>query len=206
MQSRSFSTASRFQPAASNRAVRYHPNRVPILITSHEQGRRIQITPCSSNHTAMEIISQSHIAILTCFQSARCHPHRFIYCLAGRLFFSAAPLPFGGTRKNPGYAEFEGTTPDELLSFIISSAYKLYWNARGRAGLDIIVEVVNLILDWHRQGLKDELDELLLKGMKKSGHIEWFGAAAVPRHLANVFETNVEVACIYFTPGRPRIR
>ncbi|KAI9328370.1 hypothetical protein BDR26DRAFT_874168 [Obelidium mucronatum] len=162
--------------------------------------------PCPSDRSAMEILTQSHAAILTCFQNTRCHPHRFIYCLAGRLFFSAAPLPFGGARKNPGYTAFEGSNPDQLLSFIISSAYRVYWNARGRAGLDIIIETVNLILDWHRRGLRDELDELLLKGMKKSGHIEWFGAAYIPEQLRHAYEADVMVQCVEFSPQRRRVR
>ncbi|KAJ3015522.1 UNVERIFIED_CONTAM: hypothetical protein HDU68_012693, partial [Siphonaria sp. JEL0065] len=175
----------------------------PIQITvSNASPNRIELSPCASDLSAAEILITSHQAILTCFQNKKCHPHRLIYCTAGRLFFSAAPLPFGGPRINPGYTEFQGKDADELLTYIISAAYKVYWNSRGQAGLNVVVEVVNLVLDWQDQGLKDHLDELLMKGLKKAGHIEWFGPANVPVHLRNSFEDGVDAPSAFFTPRR----
>ncbi|KAI9328799.1 hypothetical protein BDR26DRAFT_41528 [Obelidium mucronatum] len=200
------STASKFKPSISNRIARYHLNRHPLSITYNEILNRVSLNPCPADRSAMDLLTQSHAAILTCFKNTQCHPHRFIYCLAGRLFFSAAPLPFGGPRKTPGYAAFEGEDPDQLLSFIIEAAFKVYWNARGRAGLEIIVETVNLILDWHKQRRKDELDELMLKGMKKAGHIPWFGASSILEPLRHVDEVDSRLECVLFSPRRSSLR
>ncbi|KAI9328369.1 hypothetical protein BDR26DRAFT_874166 [Obelidium mucronatum] len=197
-----FSTASRFKPAASQRTVRQHLTKSSIVVAYDESSNKLHVVPCAPNLSALDILSTTHNAILKCFQSTRCHPHRFIYCTAGRLFFAGAPLPFGGPRINPGFTEFRGVDAEELLAFIVASAYKVYWNLRGRGGLDAVVEAVGCVLDWHAKGLKDHLDELCLKGMKKAGHIEWFGPADVPKHLRNYFEEGVADKGVLFTPIR----
>ncbi|KAJ3021749.1 UNVERIFIED_CONTAM: hypothetical protein HDU68_009487 [Siphonaria sp. JEL0065] len=199
-----FSTASRFKPAVSNKTVRYHLSKTPIVIAYNQTANRVHIVPCSTNLSAMELLSQTHKAILSCFQKTKYHPHRFIYCVAGRLFFAAAPLPFGGPRISPGFADFEGKDAEELLAFIISGAYKVYWNLRGRSALEAVVESVNNILDWHMRGMKDDLDELCLKGLKKAGHIEWFGGVDVPKHLRSYLEEG-EKTGVLFTPKLGRM-
>ncbi|ORY24645.1 hypothetical protein BCR33DRAFT_747760 [Rhizoclosmatium globosum] len=49
-------------------------------------------------------------------------------------------------------------------------------------------------------GRKDELDELMLKGVKKAGHCDWFGVVRVPAYLKHVGEEGVEVEFVGFVP------
>ncbi|KAI9348235.1 hypothetical protein BDR26DRAFT_854288 [Obelidium mucronatum] len=99
------------------------------------------------------------------------------------------PIPFGGTRSSPGYLAFTGHTPESLLEFIISETYKVSWRILNRVVFDFVVSHINWIVDLHYRGVKDELDEWMMKGLKRAGHIEWFGAHYIPRQLRHVWES-----------------
>ncbi|KAI9351419.1 hypothetical protein BDR26DRAFT_891053 [Obelidium mucronatum] len=132
--------------------------------------------------------------IMTLFQETKVHhPARLIYALAGRLFHPSSPIPFGGTRSSPGYLAFKGETPESLLRFIVSEAYRVSWMILNRVVLDFVVLHINHVLELHYRGVKDELDEWMMKGMKRAGHIEWFGAHYIPRQLRHVRESSVRV-------------
>ncbi|KAJ3061480.1 DNA-directed DNA polymerase alpha catalytic subunit pol1, partial [Podochytrium sp. JEL0797] len=110
------------------------------------------------------------------------------YALAGYLFDPRSPVPFGGSKSNPGYLAFCGSSTDQLLQFILVEAYHTYWETHSKKALKLVCSAVNKVLRMHHQGMKDEMDEYLLKGMKKSGHCQWFGAVRVPFTLRHVDE------------------
>ncbi|ORY28440.1 hypothetical protein BCR33DRAFT_725146 [Rhizoclosmatium globosum] len=63
---------------------------------------------------------------------------------------------------NPGYSRFTGSDPDALLHFIVNEAYTTYCSVNNILPVKLV---------------------LMLKGIKKSGHSEWFGAHYIPDHL-----------------------
>ncbi|KAJ3351927.1 hypothetical protein HDU83_008450 [Entophlyctis luteolus] len=77
------------------------------------------------NITRDACIESSVTAILAAFVEAPAgvHPDRLVYALAGILFTARSPLPFGGSKRYPGYAAFSGPTPDLLLRFIVTGAF-----------------------------------------------------------------------------------
>ncbi|KAI8611545.1 hypothetical protein BC830DRAFT_649720 [Chytriomyces sp. MP71] len=52
--------------------------------------------------------------------------------------------------------------------------------------LDFVCRAVNRVLVLHERGLKDQLDERVLQGMRKAGHLPWTGAAFMPVHLRHI--------------------
>ncbi|TPX73172.1 hypothetical protein CcCBS67573_g05561 [Chytriomyces confervae] len=141
--------------------------------------------PLRHSVTAPAIVKDSIRLVSRCFAMTRVHPHRLVYCLAGMLFSPMAPFPFGGSKVAPGFAHFTGETTSHLLHFIVNGAYSAHWLKRGMDALILLVNTVNTIIDMQRvSASKDELDEWMLKGIKRAGHIEWVGAAPpIPRYL-----------------------
>ncbi|KAJ3115356.1 hypothetical protein HDU96_000783 [Phlyctochytrium bullatum] len=102
------------------------------------------------------------------------HPDRLVFALAGRILQPEAPRPFGG-KKNTGFAEFQGSTGEELMRWIVEKATEPPVSGRGRkraapgAALTHMVLHFNEVLGMHRGGVKDEVDEIVLKGMSRAG-------------------------------------
>ncbi|KAJ3254384.1 hypothetical protein HDU77_004124 [Chytriomyces hyalinus] len=111
---------------------------------------------------------------------------RCIYILAGFMFWPHSALPFGGPKGNPGFAQFNGETAQDLLRFIVTGAVKKYRHMRGRDALDLVVGSANKVLELQQLGAKDVMDEYMLKGMKKAGHVPFFGASYIPPRLQHV--------------------
>ncbi|KAI8830670.1 hypothetical protein BJ741DRAFT_353594 [Chytriomyces cf. hyalinus JEL632] len=141
------------------------------------------------------------LALLTSFsQASVANPDRLIYSLAGKMFYPWSPVPFGGTRTNPGFARYEGRTPAALLKFIVSESLEVYQKYEYREALQFLISAANQVLALQESGAKDEMDELMLKGMKKSGSIEWFGAAVIPRALREGRNAFAQARGVVFTP------
>ncbi|KAI9346183.1 hypothetical protein BDR26DRAFT_855987, partial [Obelidium mucronatum] len=100
---------------------------------------------------------------------------------------------------NPGFLKYQGTTAAEVLQFIITESYTAYWNEMNVKGIKFVVTSVNRTMDLHYRGMKDEIDELMLKGMKKAGAIEWFGAMLIPKNLCHAYEDEAVSNGIDFT-------
>ncbi|KAJ3058633.1 hypothetical protein HDU98_005271, partial [Podochytrium sp. JEL0797] len=132
------------------------------------------------------ISTESQQSILNLFSRAKVHPDRLIYALAGILFRPESNFPFGGSKTQPGYAKFNGRNAEQLLDFIVTSAYKGFWMMKQEKILVSVVASVNRVLELHFSGEKDMVDELMMRGVKKAGHIDWFGAAFIPEHLKHV--------------------
>ncbi|KAJ3075663.1 hypothetical protein HDU99_001494 [Rhizoclosmatium hyalinum] len=190
-----------------DRVVVYQTALSPLIITKNEATNTIQLSTCAMPFLFPQTIAVSVNAILSCFSSTRAHPHRLTYCTAGLMFRATSPLPYGGSKQSPGYSEFleSDNSNNQLLEFLVSCAVKSYWKFRGAHALNFLVESVNKVLALQVSGEKDVLDELLMKGMKKSGQIPWFGPAQIPAHLRHQFEEQEE-GCVYFTPVRLSIK
>ncbi|KAI8607078.1 hypothetical protein BC830DRAFT_1159569 [Chytriomyces sp. MP71] len=133
------------------------------------------------------------------------NPHRYIYALAGLLFTPKSPPPFGGPRTTPGYVAFRGPNCAALLHYIVTGAY-----ARGGGGdtrvLSCICRCVNRVVSTHERGCKDLLDECVLQGMRKAGHLPWIGAALVPELLRDVEGSTTSATFVEFSVRRNRVR
>ncbi|KAI9346203.1 hypothetical protein BDR26DRAFT_932059 [Obelidium mucronatum] len=169
------------------------------ITTSTKSTQRIGLLPSPVNTTKICTLQHSHYTLHTLFTSTRVHSDRLIYALAGSLFDSRSPQPFGGTKMNPGFLKYQGTTAAEVLQFIITESYTAYWNEMNVKGIKFVVTSVNRTMDLHYRGMKDEIDELMLKGMKKAGAIEWFGAMLIPKHLCHAYEDEAVSNGIDFT-------
>ncbi|KAJ3070683.1 hypothetical protein HDU98_006307 [Podochytrium sp. JEL0797] len=101
----------------------------------------------------------SFSAILSRFQRCGIHPDRLF----------------------PGYAQFNGPTTHNLLTYILSSSI----STRSPEVMDTVAKAINSAVDMHTEGAlhKELLDELMLKGMKKSGHAPWMGMSVIPAAL-----------------------
>ncbi|KAJ3229021.1 hypothetical protein HDU81_005705 [Chytriomyces hyalinus] len=154
-----------------------------------------------------EVQRLSILALLTSFSQAQvANLDRLIYSLAGTMFYPWSPVPFGGTRSNPGFARYTGRTPAALLAFIVSESLDVYQKYEYKDALQYLVTAANQVLALQERGAKDEMDELMLKGMKKSGSIEWFGAAVIPRSLRESRNALAEASGVVFTPPGRRKR
>ncbi|KAI9346193.1 hypothetical protein BDR26DRAFT_856013 [Obelidium mucronatum] len=165
---------------------------------------RATVIPAESQepHDQQALPQKTIQAVLALFQATKAHPDRLVYALAGKLFHPTSPIPFGGTRSAPGYILYKGTTTDSLITFIITETYRMTWIIMNRIVLDFVSGQINAVLEMQCWGSKDELDELMMKGMKRAGHVEWFGAHYIPPRLRHVGETNHIPYSIEFCVGR----
>ncbi|KAI9327377.1 hypothetical protein BDR26DRAFT_875524 [Obelidium mucronatum] len=169
------------------------PNLLFVKIQSH-----IEVSNFPPTVTKTQILQQSIQSIEQLFQQIKhVHQDRLYYTLAGLLFHSWAPLPFGGSKTKPGYVCFTGETTRDLLDFIVTESVVMYWNLKGRDAIDFVAKNVNEVVKlYYQEGKKDYLDELCLKGMKKAGHIKWKGDYFMPPHLRYTPEEKQKVSVL----------
>ncbi|KAJ3121748.1 hypothetical protein HK100_012245 [Physocladia obscura] len=171
----------------------------PISIVRDPATNRIVTAPCPIETSASDLYSTTKKDILACLNSAAdiVHRDRLIYCIAGILFCHTIPEPFGGAKSCPGYWAYTGTTPRELLDFIVMAPYQAYWGWKGRFGIDAVVKSVNHALALHDPigRNKSETDELVLRGMNRSGTGKLY---AIPPHLQYSGEAPGEIIAVYF--------
>ncbi|KAJ3207098.1 hypothetical protein HDU67_007681 [Dinochytrium kinnereticum] len=99
-------------------------------------------------------------------------PERLIYAFASKVFSVNMPRPIGG-KRNPGFLTFTGASASDLVVWIVENAS----GAPGRRGrgrplkpgelLEMVVEEFNGVLALQYGGCKDELDNAVLKGMRR---------------------------------------
>ncbi|KAJ3126035.1 hypothetical protein HK100_010468 [Physocladia obscura] len=179
----------------------------PISIVRDPVNNRIAIAPCSIETCANDLYSNTKKDILVCLNSAADIVHRdlLIYRIAGILFCHTAPEPFGGAKSHPGYWAYNGSTTRELLEFIVTVSYQSYWEWKGRFGIDAVVKSVNHALDLHDLigRNKNETDELVLRGMNRSGAVKLY---AIPLHLQYSGEIPGEITAVYFNARETQSR
>ncbi|KAI8851219.1 hypothetical protein BC829DRAFT_129082 [Chytridium lagenaria] len=116
-------------------------------------------------------------------------PERLIYAFASKVFCTTIPRPIGGKRA-PGFLSFAGASAEELLIWIIEKAITSP-TRRGRGKpldpgdlLTMVVGFFNEVLTLHRSGSKDDLDNAVLRGMRRAGHLVNTGSRTIlPPHL-----------------------
>ncbi|KAI8618477.1 hypothetical protein BC830DRAFT_1166181 [Chytriomyces sp. MP71] len=190
-------TIYRYSQPPSSLVLRHDPSRNRVVIAAGN--------PAASEES---ILADSCNAIISYFSQATVSPNRLLYIAISRIFDPQAPLPFGGKKSRPGYAEYNGWSAHSLLEYTMTMCFKWYWGCRGPGTLQFSVESVNMALVLHRERDRDYLNELTLKGMKRAGHIEWGKAAMLPLALQHISDNNVESAVVpevLFTPRRNRL-
>ncbi|KAI9327370.1 hypothetical protein BDR26DRAFT_1012733 [Obelidium mucronatum] len=150
-----------------------------------------------------EIIQDTLASIYTLFQSSTAHPERLLYAAVGLIFVPTAPPPHGGPRLKPGYTNYCGQTPKDLLEYIVTGSYEMY--CKDRKVLDFVATCINKVMALQYRGMKDAMDERLLQGLRKAGHIEWHGAAVIPEYMAHSKDIPAGPNVVEFTPQRKQI-
>ncbi|KAJ3203979.1 hypothetical protein HDU67_009845 [Dinochytrium kinnereticum] len=163
------------------------------------------------SYTELQLRKDTQRVILNAFQhlckmdtidmvpSQKIHRDRFIYALAGKVFTINAPHPIGGKRR-PGFFAFKGQNPIEAVEWIVEQAVLLPVRGRGRRRaippggvLKYVAEAVTRIGVCHRDGIKDELDDAVLKGMTRTQHFDpENGRAVIPEHLRGYGRSKIE--------------
>ncbi|KAI9342839.1 hypothetical protein BDR26DRAFT_858853 [Obelidium mucronatum] len=161
---------------------------LPLVLARKVDTNRLVIMQCSTDAAPLDILRESHRNVMVSFGQTKVHPDRIIYAIAGTLFYPWSPLPFGGPKTCPGYTSFDGSDAMELLKYILTESFQVHWQCKGRESLDFVVGCINEVLTLHYQGDKEELDERMLKGMKKAGHIQWQGQNIIPAYLSHIDE------------------
>ncbi|KAJ3250275.1 hypothetical protein HDU77_006805 [Chytriomyces hyalinus] len=201
------SDASKFATKSAIQADRFiiYTRPQSVLRFSHDvPSGSLTVSICESEKSRPSIIKKSSLAIQSFFSNSKVSPSRLIYITAGLAFDPASPKPFGGPKTHPGYVEYDGTTVASLLEYLVESSFKRYWACRGREALDFVAGCVNRARKLHYAGNADILNELMLKGMKKSGHIPWNALVTIPetlRHRQEV-QSDVETNEVRFSSRR----
>ncbi|KAI8615785.1 hypothetical protein BC830DRAFT_1168311 [Chytriomyces sp. MP71] len=174
------------------------------LVFRHETTtNQIVLAVIASTSSSETIISESCSVIKAFFSQTFVSYKRLLYIATGSVFRADSPLPFGGLRTRPGYAEYNGASTGSLLRHIVSAAFKWYWGCRGAEALHFVAASVNQTLQLHRDQNIDILDELMLRGMKSAGHIDCMKAARVPFELRHKSDDRRDRrTAVVFTPRR----
>ncbi|KAJ3019321.1 UNVERIFIED_CONTAM: hypothetical protein HDU68_010722, partial [Siphonaria sp. JEL0065] len=117
------------------RIIRYNGPPTPLIITRTASQTRLQLSLCDPTWNPSQILHSTITSIYACFTQTHVHPDRILYIASGLVFVADSPLPFGGPKTLPGYVQYTGSTPQDLLEYIVSSAYKFYWGYRGKMAL-----------------------------------------------------------------------
>ena len=155
---------------------------VPLVICEcGPQFKSITLAMCTPTLTANEIIEISYTSTSNAFHRTKANPHRLIFALTGLVFDWKAPFTFG-------YSRISTSSVNELLYEMLSEAFKSYWTSRKANAISFIQAAVNKVLGLQYRGEKDSLDELLLRGMQKSGNLDCSGLPIIPEYLRHVQE------------------
>ncbi|KAJ3105888.1 hypothetical protein HDU97_007387 [Phlyctochytrium planicorne] len=122
-----------------------------------------------------------------------CHRDRLIYAFTSQVFTVKSPRPIGGNRK-PGFLEFCGEDTADIMDYILDHALepppkpgKKGWLGAGGL-IKFVVNCCNVVLRCHHQGLdaKDQMDDHVLRGMRRSGHLQIQGRIVIPAYLRDL--------------------
>ncbi|KAI8847749.1 hypothetical protein BC829DRAFT_418083 [Chytridium lagenaria] len=167
-------------------------NSGPAIILNYDADRKIILlhapSPEQSRWTQPQLEEHCIQVFRIAMDDCGTHHDRLIYALAGRIFTINAPRPIGG-KKNPGFAEYSGSTTADLMAWIVAKAAEPPNTGRGRKrttpgeALSYVVENFNELMALQRNRNKDAMDDVILKGMTKAGHIERSGRIVLPQYL-----------------------
>ncbi|KAI8830394.1 hypothetical protein BJ741DRAFT_581430 [Chytriomyces cf. hyalinus JEL632] len=194
--------------AKAHRLTVYSPPHSILVLAHDTPSGTLTVSVCESIVAMPIIIAKSSSAIRSLFSHCKVSRSRLIYITAGLMFTPASPMPFGGPKTRPGYTEYIGTTVVSLLLYLVESSFKRYWTCRGREALDFLVGCANKARNLHFAGDADVLNELMLKGIKKAGHIAWNKPVRIPEALRHRQEVQSDAVGseVLFTPRLSRLR
>ncbi|KAJ3134853.1 hypothetical protein HK101_004312, partial [Irineochytrium annulatum] len=136
-----------------------------------------------------------------------CKRDRLVYALAGQVFTLKAPHPFGGAKKDAGFLHFDGRTVDDVLFFIVSGMFaaspakatkkrkpSVKPKPTAAGGMDpnatplppsftFVIACLNDVIDIFLSDEKDEMDQLVVRGMVRAGHLSEEGRMWLPRDV-----------------------
>ncbi|KAJ3193799.1 hypothetical protein HK101_004063 [Irineochytrium annulatum] len=159
--------------------------------------------PGSSPHAvqALDVVSRA-LSHLLATHGNPCRRDRLTYALAGQVFALKAPHPFGGPKKEAGFLRFDGHTADDLLEFVVDGMFTRPPAKQKRkkppkvSGIDdvsehamlppsfaFVVACLNDIVDIFLSDEKDEMDQLVVRGMVRANHLAEEGRICIPKEL-----------------------
>ncbi|KAI8607719.1 hypothetical protein BC830DRAFT_1157970 [Chytriomyces sp. MP71] len=159
------------------------PSLQPVALAKHPTEPKLVLNPCDRSLSSQTIIRATIADIRQVLATLSIHSDRIIYALAGLIFTPKSPTPYGGPKLKPGYVLYKGNTPSSLLSWIVTQAYNQYWTTLDPAILPFLVQSFQRVVELVTRGERDSINEVMMKGLKKAGHIAWNGAAYLPPHL-----------------------
>ncbi|KAJ3075727.1 hypothetical protein HDU98_007119 [Podochytrium sp. JEL0797] len=154
---------------------------------------KLTLAPCPLPLDKPTILHTTLRAVWTLLESTKAPPDRLVYAVAGKLFCANSPLPFGGTKSKPGYTHFHGATTQALVEYIVSETYRVYFITQSSALLKFVRACVQSVVRMQRGNRKDAVDELVLRGMRRAGHVDWHGALYIPEWLRHRWEVDAVV-------------
>ncbi|KAJ3209214.1 hypothetical protein HDU67_006318 [Dinochytrium kinnereticum] len=165
------------------------PAIVPVFAKDHEE---VQLRPPQDDEVrwdAKRLKRHCRLVLMEAAECIRMEPHRLIYAMAGKVFVVTAPKPIGG-KPSPGFKKFRGETPEELLGWILDKAVEAPLSGRGRKKvppgtvLGFVVAQINEVIKMKSNQEKDAMDDTVLRGMFRSGHLpETGGKIVLPEYL-----------------------
>ncbi|KAI8616875.1 hypothetical protein BC830DRAFT_1116151 [Chytriomyces sp. MP71] len=173
-----------------------------VLVHENKFLNKVVIAIADHRDSHESILEDSCNAVISFLSQAKVSPNRLLYIATGIIFDARSPPPFGGPKARPGYIAYKGRGALPLLQFILTSSFKWYISSRGPQALQFVVASINKALVLHRHRGRDFLNELMLRGMKRAGHIEWSKVARIPQSLQHVAEIEAVSEGVRFTPKR----
>ncbi|KAJ3115350.1 hypothetical protein HDU96_000777 [Phlyctochytrium bullatum] len=172
-----------------------------VTLTLNEETGLIEFQepapPDTINWTAKDLLGHCRSTMFAAATHCRAgHVDRFIYALVGRAFVVTAPRPIGGKRE-PGFRDFDGESADDALHWLLKIAVAPPLTGRGRKKqppgeiLRWLIDEFNSILVLGKKGspavrdltAKDEMDNLVLRGMAQAGHLPNTNRIVLPEYL-----------------------
>ncbi|KAJ3143920.1 hypothetical protein HK101_002947 [Irineochytrium annulatum] len=182
----------------------------PATSTFHATGAHWPPNPAPGDppHAAqaLDVVNRALSHLLATYNNP-CKRDRLAYALAGQVFKLKAPHPFGGQKKDAGFLHFDGHNVDDVLSFIVSGMFatspakarkkkkpsaKPKPSAAGGIDADatplppsfaFVIACLNDVIDIFLSDEKDEMDQLVVRGMVRAGHLSEEGRIWLPRNV-----------------------
>ncbi|KAI9351475.1 hypothetical protein BDR26DRAFT_929911 [Obelidium mucronatum] len=150
---------------------------------------------------SQDLTNMAESIILRAISTTQVHQDRLIYAVIGLLFIPASPKPFGGSKTKPGYRLLVGQSASDLFSQTIKVSLDRLILFKDAAAIEAVVAATNRVLNIQESGSRDEMNELVMKGLQKSGHIEWRQVGSLPEFLRQKTDLEVVTTCVEFTPS-----
>ncbi|KAJ3401667.1 hypothetical protein CcCBS67573_g00936 [Chytriomyces confervae] len=193
-----------------------HPQHLTLLI-SPDSGQVLVgygLTATGATLSTAQHAHNSYLVLKRVFASNKSISYeRLAYATAGVLFRASSPFPFGGSRTKPGFVQFEGRDAQAVLRFIVRQSLETAWRYKGNGAVDSVAGAANCVVALQASGRdgKDKLDDLVMKGLQKCGHIAWRGEWVIPPELRDSVSLDAPLSLslslyVLFTARRTLLR